>query len=74
MKNLIKQYAATVVLAEQINIRTANGEPVSIQEHALLSSTMKRLAASIGLGRQQKQVESVADYVARNYPKTEAGQ
>jgi hypothetical protein len=56
MKILIMQYAAAAILAEQLNIAIARGERVSVQEHALLSSSLKRLSASIGVGREAKVV------------------
>src|SRR3954466_10050013 len=46
---LIRRFASGAVLAEELEARLARGEPVNIAEHALLSSTLVRLAHRIGL-------------------------
>ncbi len=53
---LVEQYAATRVLADQIKLRTFASEQVSVTEHSLLSSTLKRLAASIGVEREARDI------------------
>ena len=37
-KQLIRRFAAAAVLAEQIEARLANGEEISVERHAVLSS------------------------------------
>ena len=45
--------------------RLANGEQIDIQEHALLCSTLTRLAQRIGIERRAKEVTpSVSEYLA----------
>ena len=63
---LIRRFAAASVLAEQLESRLANGEQINVQEHALLCSSLVRLANKLGgLDRVAKTiVPSVADYVA----------
>ena len=53
---LVRRFAAAAVLAEQLELRLANGEQIDIQEHALLCSTLARLASRIGINRITKNV------------------
>lgn len=53
---LVRRFAAAAVLAEQMEARLANGEQIPITEHALLSSTLCRLAQRIGINRVAKNV------------------
>jgi hypothetical protein len=62
-KQLIRRFAAAACLAEQAEARLANGEKINIQEHALLCSTLTRLAAKIGINRIPKNVTSLDDYL-----------
>ena len=48
---LIRRFSAAAVLAEQLEARLANGEAIDIAEHALLCSTLTRLAQRIGIDR-----------------------
>jgi hypothetical protein len=50
-QQLVRRYAATSVLAEQLESDLANGMRISVSEHAQLSSTLTRLATRIGLDR-----------------------
>ncbi len=62
---LVEQYAATRVLADQIKLRTFASKEVSVTEHSLLSSTLKRLAASIGVEREPRDVTpTLSEYLA----------
>ena len=61
---LIRRFASGSVLAEELEARLVRGEPVDIAEHALLSSTLVRLAQRIGLERRAKPVlPTVKDYL-----------
>ena len=61
---LVKRFAAACVLAEQMESKLANGEEIDIHEHALLCSTLVRIAQRIGINRVPKNVTpSVEDYV-----------
>jgi hypothetical protein len=65
---LIRRFAAAAVLAEQMESRLANGEQIDIQKHALLCSTLTRLAQRIGIERRAKDVTpSLSEYLAENY-------
>ena len=46
---LIRRFASGAVLAEELEARLARGEAVDIADHALLSSTLVRLAQRIGI-------------------------
>jgi hypothetical protein len=63
---LVRRFAAAAVLAEQLESRLANGEQIDIQEHALLCSTLARLASRIGLERRARDVTTLADYLQRH--------
>ena len=65
---LVRRFAAAAVVAEQMESRLANGEQIDIQEHALLCSTLTRLAQRIGIDRRAKDVTpSLSEYLAENY-------
>ena len=57
-RQLIRRFAAAAVLAEQMEARLANGEEIDISEHALLTSTMVRVAQRIGVDRIPRDVSS----------------
>ena len=60
---LARRFAAAAVLAEQLESRLANGEQIDIQDHALLCSTLARLASRIGIERRARDVTTLADYL-----------
>ena len=63
-KQLIRRFAAGSVLAEQLEVRIAKGELVSVQDYSSLSSTLVRLATRVGLNRTSKNVTpSIASYI-----------
>jgi hypothetical protein len=65
---LVRRFAAASVLAEQMESQLANGEQISIQEHALLCSTLTRLAQRIGIERRAKDVTpNLSEYLAETY-------
>jgi hypothetical protein len=64
---LVRRFAAAAVLAEQMESRLANGEQINISEHALLCSSLVRIAGKIGIGigRHMRVVSpSLADILA----------
>lgn len=63
---LIRRFSAAAVLAESMEARLANGEQINIGEHALLSSTLVRIAQRIGINRLPKNLTpDLGDYIAR---------
>jgi hypothetical protein len=61
---LVRRFAAAACLAEQLETNLANGVQVSISEHALLCSTLSRLAARIGIDRIPRNVSpSLSEYL-----------
>ena len=63
-KQLIRRFAAASVLAEQLEAKLANGEEINVERHALLCSTMVRVARQIGVNRVAKDVTpSVDEYL-----------
>jgi hypothetical protein len=63
---LIRRFSAAAVLAESMEARLANGEQINIGEHALLSSTLVRIAQRIGINRLPKNLTpDLQDYIAR---------
>jgi hypothetical protein len=53
---LIRRFAAAACLAELMESRMANGEQIDITEHALLTSSMVRVAQRIGINRRAKEI------------------
>ena len=61
---LIRRFASGAVLAEALEARLVKGEQVDIAEHALLSSTLVRLAQRIGINRVVKDLTpSLSEYL-----------
>jgi hypothetical protein len=58
-KQLIRRFAAAAVLAEQLEAQLARGDAIDIQEHALLCSTMVRVAQRIGIDRIPRDITSL---------------
>ena len=65
---LIRRFASGAVLAEALEARLANGEEVDIAEHALLSSTLVRLAQRIGINRIARDVSPSLSDILRGPP------
>jgi hypothetical protein len=55
-KQLIRRFAAAAVLAEELEVQLARGEEVDINRHALLCSTLVRIAQRTGLHRMPRDV------------------
>ena len=53
---LVRRFAATAVLAEQLEADLANGQEIDIERHALLCSTLTRLAQRIGIDRRARNI------------------
>jgi hypothetical protein len=63
-KQLIRRFSAACVLAEDLEGRLARGEEIDVERHALLCSTLTRLAQRIGIDRRPKNITpSVRDYL-----------
>lgn len=61
---LIRRFASGAVLAEELEARLVRGEPVDIAEHALLSSTLVRLAQRVGIDRRSRNITpSLSEYI-----------
>jgi hypothetical protein len=72
---LIRRFSASAVLAESMEARLANGEEIDINSHALLTSSMVRVAARIGINRLPKNITpSLADYLEGKSRETEAAE
>jgi hypothetical protein len=53
---LVRRFAAAAVLAEQMEAKLPNGEKIDISEHALLCSTLVRVARQIGVNRIPREI------------------
>jgi hypothetical protein len=63
-KQLIRRFAAAAVLAEELEVQLARGEEVDVTRHALLCSTLVRIAQRIGINRIPRNlVPSLDDYL-----------
>jgi hypothetical protein len=61
---LCRRFAAQAVQAEALEARLVGGEEVRIEEHALISSTLVRLASRLGIDRRiGKIVPDLGDYL-----------
>jgi hypothetical protein len=68
-RQLIRRFAAAAVLAEQMEAKLANGEQIDIAQHALLCSTLVRVAQRIGINRIPKDiVPSLGDLLREAAP------
>ena len=55
-QQLVRRFAAAAVLAERLEAKLANGEEIDIAQHALLVSSMVRVARQIGVNRIAKDI------------------
>lgn len=64
---LIRRFAAAGVLAEALEAAMADGDQIDIGQHALLTSSLVRLASRLGLDRKAKTINTPAlkDYLNR---------
>ncbi len=70
---LIRRFAALAVQAETMEARLALGQPIDLGEHALISSTLVRLASRLGIERRAKDITPhLRDYLAARAPTSEA--
>ena len=61
---LVRRFAAAACLAEEMEAKLVSGEAINLQEHALLCSTLVRLAQRIGIDRRARNVvPDIADYL-----------
>jgi hypothetical protein len=66
-KQLIRRFAACSVLAEQAEARLAAGEEIDIATHALLTSSLVRVAQRIGIDRRQRNVTSLGETLQEDW-------
>ncbi len=63
---LCRRFAAQSLLAEDIEACLANGGEVRVEEHAMISSTLVRLASRLGIDRRVRRiVPDLEDYLER---------
>ena len=62
-RQLVRRFAALAVLAETMESRLTVGETIDLAEYCTTSSTLVRLASRLGLGRAQKLVPQLRDYL-----------
>ena len=61
---LVRRFAATCVMAEQIEANLCNGLDIDINQHTALSSTLVRLGSRIGIDRRAKHITpNLTDYL-----------
>ena len=68
---LLRRLAAVTVQSELIEARMINGEQVDIGTLCTLASTTVRLSQRLGVERVPREVASLSDYLATNYPKSD---
>jgi hypothetical protein len=63
-KQLIRRFSAAAVLSEQLEARLCNGEAIDVTQHALLVSSLVRIARQIGVDRVARDVTpSLSEYL-----------
>jgi len=67
-KQLVRRFAASAVLAEQMEARLANGEEIDVATHALLVSSLVRVAQRIGIDRVAKDIGPTLSDILRGPP------
>jgi hypothetical protein len=60
---LSRRFAALAVLAERMEAALARGDSIDLAQHALISSTLVRLATRLGINRHAKTVTPLRDYL-----------
>jgi hypothetical protein len=65
---LIRRFSAAAVLAEQMESRLANGEQIDVSEHALLVSSLVRIARLIGIDRVPVDISPTLHDILREPP------
>lgn len=70
--HLVRRFAATVAMVEQIESRFVLGQEIDYPTHATMTSTLARLANSIGLSRKMRAVPSLSEHFnsKRRIPRT----
>lgn len=69
---LIRRFAALAVQAEAMEAQLALGQPIDLGEHALISSTLVRLASRLGIERRARDITPhLRDYLASRGPQPE---
>jgi hypothetical protein len=66
-KQLIRRFAAACCLAELEEAKLARGEEIDVTAHALLCSTLTRLASRIGLDRTPRDITPDPIAYARSF-------
>jgi hypothetical protein len=71
---LIRRFSAACCMVEDLEARMANGEKITINDHAALSNTLVKVASRIGIDRRSRNVTpTLRDYlnqVAEDDPPT----
>jgi hypothetical protein len=69
---LIRRFSAAACLAEAMEAKLVSGEPIDIGEHALLCSTLVRVAQRIGINRIPKNITpTLNEYLETNFNEPE---
>ena len=63
---LIRRFSAACVLAEELEGQLARGEEIDVERHALLCSTLTRLAQRIGMDRRAKDISPTLGDILRD--------
>jgi hypothetical protein len=65
---LIEGFAGAAVVLDNLNTRLLLGQEIDLSQHAQAVSAMVRVASRLGLQRRARPVETLAEYLAREYP------
>ncbi|MBR0703132.1 hypothetical protein JQ599_24740 [Bradyrhizobium diazoefficiens] len=71
---LIRRFAASAVVAEQMEAQLALGHTIDVATHSTLTSTMVRVASRIGINRKAREVvPTLAEYLTRRDEREDGG-
>lgn len=65
-KQLVRRFASVSVICEQAEAKLVAGEPIDVQQHALLCSTLTRLVSRLGIDRIAKDISPTLSDVLRS--------
>jgi hypothetical protein len=68
-KQLARRCATIAIACEKMEGQAAEGIEIDLDAYGQLTDRLGRALQRLGLKRQARQVETLSDYMARNYPK-----
>jgi hypothetical protein len=67
-RQLVQRAAVCGAIIADYEARWIAGEPIPLNEYLAAVNVQRRVLATLGLERRAKPVETLSEYLARNYP------